>query len=203
MSKAIAFRVMPIVGALLLVGCTGSSVPAASPSVPLGTVAPATTAASMVPTSAPPPRSETTTTVKRTVETTAETTTSPILLTLTKAPSGRIGLLVFSATNNAETPFPSSFDVRLDELTQSGEWNKREFYTTGPSEAPGQPIGSGIVRTMQQDFIEAGETRTGLTIAFGDLPAGRYRVRMIYQVNVIGYNASRPELSTPLSFSIA
>jgi hypothetical protein len=110
---------------------------------------------------------------------------------------------VFSATNNDTEPLPTSFDVRLDELTQSGEWIRRESYTTGSSEAPGVPIGSGITRTTQQDFIEAGETKAGLTIAFGDLPAGQYRVRMTYQVSVIGYNASRLELSTPLNFSIA
>jgi hypothetical protein len=109
---------------------------------------------------------------------------------------------VFSATNNDNESHPTRFDVRLDELTQAGVWDEVRLYTTGSSQEPGKPLDPAAARTLVQDSIEAGETREGLTIALGDVPPGHYRILMAYQVKVIGYNASRPEWSTPLNFPL-
>jgi hypothetical protein len=121
---------------------------------------------------------------------------------VTTTPSRKDGLLVVSATNNDSKEYPTSFDLQLDRLVESGEWDRVESYTTGTRESPGVPIGAGIVRPMVQNFMEAGETRAGLTTALGDLLAGRYRVRMLYMVNVVGYDAIRPEPSAPIYFDM-
>jgi hypothetical protein len=195
MSVAPALRMVAYLGATLtLVGCARPSVRSTAQSAPLGTPGQAVTSFSIAPSSVSPPGDETTAN--------AQTTPSPIVLTLTQAPSGRNGLIVFSATNNDNESHSTSFDVRLDELTPTGVWNEVHLYTTGTSREPGKPLEAEVARPALNESIAAGETKAGLTIALYNLPSGRYRILMKYQAKVIGYNTVSPAWSTPLNFSI-
>jgi hypothetical protein len=127
---------------------------------------------------------------------------NPVLLTLVEGPHGSSGLIVLSATNRTSESYPTSFAMRLDALSAAGEWNALHDYTAASPQYPGGLFDPAKPVPSIQRHIDAGETKPDLTLALGQLPSGRYRIRMQYDVKVPYYNTVTPEWSSPVIFSI-